>query len=349
VDNKIFSYFMMFAVVFLFLVGGQQGLAAQEASAARPSKKTGDDSRSSAAVKRFETWLQQAGVAGSNSTEKSAEDEGRKSGIDSAQMVREKAVRDKAFNSVVKQVLPMSPNQIRSMRKLLDNSQRAAAEMPGVPPKPVSSTLQVFLAPGSQPPAIRMSQGFITSAVFVDNAGAPWPVESYVIGNPKGFNIQWDRTSNILMIQPLVAYSYANLAVRLVGLPTPVMLTLVPGQREVDYRVDLRVEGFGPKSAGAGRGSAPPSNDNATLMGVLDGIGPSGSTKMQVAGGDGQAWLVGKKLYLRTSLTLLSPGWLWAMHSPDGTHAYLLSATPSILVSKFGEPVELKIKGHDEI
>ena len=62
-------------------------------------------------------------------------------------------------------------------------------------------------------------------------------------------------------------------------------------------------------------------------------------------GADAQAWLIGQTMYLRTRLTVLSPGWIGKMVSPDGTLAYELPRTSSVLVSRYGEPVELKIEG----
>ena len=58
-----------------------------------------------------------------------------------------------------------------------------------------------------------------------------------------------------------------------------------------------------------------------------------------------QAWLLGDKLFLRARLTVLSPGWSGTMVSPDGMHAYELPMTSSILVSRYGEPAEIRIEG----
>jgi intracellular multiplication protein IcmK len=50
-------------------------------------------------------------------------------------------------------------------------------------------------------------------------------------------------------------------------------------------------------------------------------------------------------MYLRTRLTLLSPGWVGRMVSPDGMMAYELQKTSSVLVSQYGNPMTLKIEG----
>ena len=250
-----------------------------------------------------------------------------------------------AFDMMMQQNMPMSPQQVVKLHQQIDTAQRAAAVPATVPPKPVSTTLMVNLAPGTTPPAVRLSQGYVSSLVFVDSTGSPWPIATFDIGNPKALNVQWDGKSNILLLQAISPYSNGDIVVRLVGLPTPVTLQLVAGQRVVDYRVDIHVSGLGPNTKELPIGTRLPNSANQLLLSVLDGVAPPGSKSLNVIGADAQAWLMGETLYLRTRLTLLSPGWMGKMVSPDGMQAYELPRTSSILVSRYGEPAELKIEG----
>ena len=250
-----------------------------------------------------------------------------------------------AFNGLLKQNIPLSPRQIVQLHQEVDASQRAAAIPASIPPKPVSTTLMVNLAPGTTPPAVRLAQGYVSSLVFVDSTGTPWPIASFDIGNPKAVNIQWDGKSNVLLLQAVAAYSDGNMVVKLVGLPTPVTLELVAGQRVVDYRVDIHVSGIGPNTKDVPVGEQLPNSANQLLLGVLDGVAPPGSRQLTVHGADSQAWLMGEKMYLRTRMTVLSPGWMGKMVSPDGMQAYELPKTSSVLISRYGEPAELKIEG----
>jgi intracellular multiplication protein IcmK len=250
-----------------------------------------------------------------------------------------------AFDTLLQQNMPLTPQQVIQLRQQIDRAQRAAATPPSIPPKPVSSTIMVNLAPGTTPPAIRLAQGYVTSLVFVDSASQPWPIAAFDIGNPKAVNIQWDGKSNILLLQAVASYSDGDIVIRLVGNPTPITLEIVSGQRVVDYRVDLHISGIGPNTKEVPIGTGLPNSANQLLLGVLDGIAPAGSKSLAVRGADAQAWLLGDKLYLRTRLTLLSPGWVGTMVSPDGMHAYELPKTSSVLVSRYGEPAELKIEG----
>jgi intracellular multiplication protein IcmK len=114
----------------------------------------------------------------------------------------------------------------------------------------------------------------------------------------------------------------------------------------VDYRTDIHVSGLGPNSKDLPTGTALPDSANQLLLGVLDGIAPAGSRPLTVkGGGDCLAWLLGDKMYLRTRLTVLSPGWVGRMVSPDGMIAYQIQKSSSVLVSRYGQPIELKIEG----
>lgn len=252
---------------------------------------------------------------------------------------------DAAFRTMIQQNMPLSPRQVVRLHQLIDQSQRAAAIPATVPPRPVSSTLMVNLAPGTTPPAIRLAQGYVTSLVFVDSAGSPWPIASYDLGDAKTSNIQWDGKSNILLVQALLPYGDSDMVVRLAGMPTPVVLELVSGQKVVDYRTDIHVPGFGPNSKDLPVENRVPAAASPALLSVLDGVAPSGSVALPVRGGDCEAWQLGDKMYLRTRMTVLSPGWLARMTSPDGMIAYEMQPGSSVLVSRYGEPVLLKIEG----
>ena len=84
------------------------------------------------------------------------------------------------------------------------------------------------------------------------------------------------------------------------GLNTPIMLTLLPGQRAVDYRVDLRIPGLGPNAMPSIMPEALPGASNPVLLDVLNGIPPQGSRTLRIQGRDCSVWLWNGKLYLRT-------------------------------------------------
>ncbi len=263
---------------------------------------------------------------------------------DTSSATRGPTLRDEAFKQLLDKISPLTPDQIIQMKRQQDKTEQAVATTPNTPPRPVSSTLTIDLSPGVTPPVIRLSAGFVTSLVFVDSTGQPWPISDYSLGNPKNFNIQWDKKTNTLFIQSTSAYSSANLAIRLATLDTPVMLSLVSGQREVDYRVDLQVQGSGPNALPPIAGDNTP-GVSTSLLSVLDGVPPPNSQELEVSGGYGRAWLSQGKLLFRTQLTVLSPAWSATVSSPDGTRVYEMAKTTLILASQNGKPIKIELKG----
>lgn len=258
---------------------------------------------------------------------------------------QEKVIDDIAFHNTERQLFPLEPEKIVKLREKYEKSELAKNQSADTPPKPTATSQFVNLSPGSTPPVIRLSQGFVSSLVFLDSTGAPWPIAAYDLGNPGAFNIQWDKVSNTMMIQSNKLYTYGNLAVRLQGLNTPVMLTLIPGQKAVDYRVDLRIQGIGPNADNAPVEEGLPQSASEVLLHVLDGVPPPGSKRLVVSGGDARAWLFNSQMYVRTNLTILSPGWIGSMTSADGMHAYEMPKSPVILVSWHGKVMQLKVEG----
>lgn len=254
------------------------------------------------------------------------------------------ALNKAAFGSMTQAMLPMTPEQIQRLRALFNQTQAAAAATPGTPPRPTISSQYVKLEPGATPIVVRLAQGYVTTVAFLDSTGQPWPVDNYDIGNPQSFNIQWDKKSNLLMIQATALYSVGNLAVQLQGLSTPVMVTLISGQKAVDYRIDLRIPGNGP-NAKALLGRALPDSADPILLNILEGVAPQGSTSLKISGGPAQAWYSGNHLYLRTRLTLISPAWISTMSSPDGMKAYEMPKTSLILGFQDGQSIQLKVEG----
>lgn len=251
-------------------------------------------------------------------------------------IITDSSMYDQAFSGLVNQLLPMNPDQIAKLRDVFSATQIAASTPAGVPPKPTTTSVQVSLSPQAAPPVIRLGAGYITSLVFMDSSGQPWPIAAYSIGDPTAFNIQWDKKGNTLLVQSLSLYKRSNLAVMLKDLNTPVMLTLMAGQGAIDYRVDLRVPGVGPNAVLVQDGGLPDAA-NAVLLEVLNGVPPAGSKELKVSGGECQGWILGDKLFLRTGLDVISPAWKSIMSSIDGTHAYELQPTPIILALHRGK------------
>lgn len=251
--------------------------------------------------------------------------------------------RDIAFEQLLNDMYPLTPEQVLEMRDRYEDSKRAEVASFMTPPEPTITSTFVKLAPGAVPPVVRLAEGFVSTLVFLDSTGSPWPIKSYNIGDPVAFNLQWNRVDNVIAIQAKTLFKYGNLVVRLEKLDTPVVITLLPGQQKVDYRRELRVQGYGPK-AKAHTGDMYPDKENSVLLGVLDGVPPVGSLPIEATEGSVDAWVMGGRMYIRTRNKIVSPAWVSSVRSADGMYAYEMNATPTILISKKGAVTTVNFK-----
>jgi intracellular multiplication protein IcmK len=263
-----------------------------------------------------------------------------------------KAINHEAFNNLLHTMLPLSPNQIHKLHTDYNISQKAAAQYPGArPPKATSSLVQVDLSPGSTPPVVRLQKGMTSTIVFVDATGQPWPITSYSSSVTASVSTAASSPRNVIVLSPSKTYNSSNMAVTLSGLNTPVMLQLISGQNTVDYRMDLRIPARGPNATEDYMDV--PSAGSPFLLSILDGVPPQGAKALAVVGSDGsnanstcQAWKIGDEMFVRTRMTLLSPGFVSKIQSGDGTNAYEMpSFAPTLLMMRNGQVININIGG----
>ena len=263
-------------------------------------------------------------------------------------------VSQEAYKRVVKGISPLSTGQIKEMREVFNEINKASSYTGGTPPTPLTSSIIVDLSTGSTPPVIRLAAGYVTTVMFIDSTGQPWPIKAYDIGNPNHFNVAWNQSTageksgdsmlNTLMIQAMTQYREGNLAVMLRGMNTPVIFTLVPGQKVVDYRVDVQVPRLGPNAKS--QVTQLPMTANPQLLDILNNIPPAKAVKQNVTGGDAKVWSLGKTYFVRTPLTIVSPAWVSKMSGADGhVNAYELPKASVLLAMDNGRIVRLNVGG----
>jgi len=234
--------------------------------------------------------------------------------------------------------------QIKMIHKKLDERERAAYSQPTTPSRPMTRSVDLDLSPGSTPPVIRVSprNGAIIS--FSDVTGAPWPIENQENFAKKTFDVDVPiKKGAMLSVSSRGDYGDGNIAVFLKGLDTPITLTVLGGQRETDYRVDIRLPLKGPGAKPQIISTGTSDDFDPALSDILDGLPPSGATEVHVTGGHARAWLYKGNLYLRTTMLLMSPAWRGKYSSSDGTFAYRLDPTPIVLVSDDGKEIQLTV------
>lgn len=254
------------------------------------------------------------------------------------------------FADVLDTQMPLSEGQVRELNRQADKIKKARSARPDVMPSPVSQTLSISLAPGKASQVVRLAANMVTTLVFTDVTGAPWPIAKIIMGNDSAFGVPEGIESlntNMLPIFVKEEYGTTNLTILLKDAPAPIVMTLVTGQREVDYRLDLTVQARGPNakapvmSDSFGEGTAV----STDLVAILDGIAPSGSTLLRTSHPEVQAWAYGKKVYVRTRMNLLSPRNLNSASSADGTKVYEIVQTPVVMVLSGGKVISVSLAG----
>jgi intracellular multiplication protein IcmK len=227
-----------------------------------------------------------------------------------------------------------APDDVHAVRRAADGYQRALRD--GPEPKEITANPLIRLDAAERPPAVEGEPGYITTLGFFDATGAPWPIADLLGAG------EWDvpkpqEGAHIVRMKPNVVGARGNISVQLVGLATPVVLTLHSGAGKVHSRYDARISKNGPNAVPAmiARRASVTAGSEALLR-VLAGASPDGGVPLEltVGGGGGsvdgeRAWKVGDTLWLRGPLELLAPGFTDIQPS-EGVTVYTLPWTPLI-------------------
>lgn len=274
-------------------------------------------------------------------------------------------VRSQAFEAALQGLLPLRPEEVRILLERFDRTQESVTTPIYPPPKPLTVVETITMDPGSVPVTIKTGLGHVTTVNFIDLTGTPWPVQNItwagefeVIETTVSAEATEDEDgrkrggTNVLRITPRNEYARGNISIRMIGLDTPIIMMLTTDRDEVHYRFDAVVPQNGPFAEipiidqgitlAAGR---------ADISGLLHGMIPNSAKKLNVAGVDGRTSAYGYngQTYLRTPLTLLSPGWSNSMTSADGMRVYEIRNTPIVLLSDKGKMVRAQISDREEL
>lgn len=286
----------------------------------------------------------------------------------------EALTRKEAFDAALQGLLPLKPGEIRELLEHFDRTQESV-EVPVHPyPKPEVTVETISLDPGAKPLTIKVAHGHVTTVNFVDTSGAPWPVENitwagnFEVVETEGTGEGDAKYSNILRISPESEFAYGNMSIMMIGLRTPIIMTLESSRDIVHYRFDAIIPEEGPfaevpiinnQSQGGGLNSRDPfvsesyliSAGDENITSVLEGIIPPGGQRLAVSGVDGRtsAYRFNGLTYIRTPHTLLSPGWNSSMTSADGMHVYAMEDAPVLILSDNGRTVRARISDRKDI
>lgn len=261
--------------------------------------------------------------------------------------------RKEAFDRALNQLMPLKPHEIRKLLEHFDRTKESVA-VPVYPnPKPEVAVKTLSLDPGSKPAVVKVASGHVTTLNILDVSGAPWPIEDISwAGDFDVIESSAAQGSHILRISPSSEFAYGNMSIRLLELKTPVIITLETSRDIVHYRFDAIIPEYGPLGEAPliekGLGISAGSED---ISHILEGVPSSGARRLEVSGVDGRtsAYAKGGKVYVRTPLTLLSPGWSSSVSSADGMKVYEIDSVSVLLLSDNGQMVRAHLAEKEDM
>lgn len=248
------------------------------------------------------------------------------------------------FKEVADRTLGLTPDQIRSLREMLESRAIAASEEAKPSAKMVNEAVEVSLSPDAPSRTIRVKTGVVTTINILDMTGEPWPVENYIGGHRSVAIDRFDGPKgSMFTINPTAFFVRTNLTLKLKGHNSPIVFEILPGQNEVDYKKDFMLKGLGPNAKVSG--SNLPTVDNEALLSLLQGVAPEGSKALKVNTTELKAWRgANGRMYVKTRLSIASPAWISSVRASDGTTAYEMMPAGVILVMWNGEMKSVNIE-----
>lgn len=250
----------------------------------------------------------------------------------------------------------LSPEEIKQIKDMWEQMRRVQETPVGDQPKPEISTVNLDLSPGSTPPVVRISSSTGVIMDFMDASGKPWMIDHAINMSANEIDLEGKpfdpkHPQNSVFAKAKRYGSVGNVAVFLRNLSTPVIVTLLAGQKSVDYRVDFRVPAYLGNSDGVQYVHGQSNRFDNRLTSASMGITPSGC-KQSISSVDGvMAWSCGEaEQIIRTNGILLSPATLDGekMTGLDGTNVYLIPKSPVVSVAVGGSIKNVEIKNFED-
>lgn len=249
------------------------------------------------------------------------------------------------FNKSIEKNFPMTPEMIQKYREIYDANQKALYDRPE--PKGRVDAGFISLQPGETPPQLTVSPGIASVIGFYDVTGQPWPIDQYILGDGKNFQVvQVGKDASSIAVTPLRNFGWTNIIVALKDEAKPVVMNVKVSDAQVQYRHDVQIMSSGPnaKPNMANTDSTVEEAGSPMLLNVLSGVDlPKTAKPVRVEGVDARAWLIGEKLYIRSKSPMLSPSWLASMSGPDNVRVYMIDSGPVALFSVNGTIVRADI------
>lgn len=267
---------------------------------------------------------------------------------------KEKFIDGVVNDKVEKQFLPFTEDEaLQIKKKLMDREKQLNA--PASTPDVMFRSLNIDPSAPYQDQTIFLSPNYVSTLLIFDKMGNPWPIEKYVLALSDKLYSDNINSNTMVLSSKKLNYGRGNVVISLKDLKTPIILSIEISPNKIDYKTDIRLNSFGPNS----QPTVFKNDKDLSYLGkfakedaysMLDGITPEGGKYIKRPTSlDGvEAWANGKTLYVRTKDILISPSLLPTeyskMQSADGTYLYTVPNISVLVLSRNGQPVQVKVE-----
>lgn len=237
-----------------------------------------------------------------------------------------------------------TPEELSAIKKLWSEMREIQEKPTETPPRPTISMVNLDLSPGSTPPVVRLSNKTGAVLTFMDANGNEWPIQ--LIRNLSSNEIDVEEKpafegQSSLFVKAKKTIGIGNIAVLLKDFKTPIVITLLAGQKDADYRVDFRV----PAILGGKEIIPLPSHLDERLVPSVMGITPAGCQKTGTDNSLVMAWTCQEELIIRANGILLAPAPIDGKKiiGQSNTGAWIIPKTPVISMLIGGQVVNVRL------
>lgn len=253
---------------------------------------------------------------------------------------------DQAYKDSVHNLLPLSAKQIKDFRSRLKSTQKAVHQRKPAALHSASKVLR--LEPGAPTPTIRITPGYVSDIVFLDQTGAPWPITSIALGDGSAFDVQHPniKAKNLLTISAKGRHRDSDLSITLKGWATPIIVRLKTDPQKTNALTSFRADQKGPNATQQVVGPPVENTVGNTMMAFLDNVPPEKATSLNTHGGSGQpiqAWYYNHQLFVRTRQAAVWPAWKSVAKGAGGVRVYEMPQESYLMLSENGQTQTIQL------
>lgn len=255
-------------------------------------------------------------------------------GRTSADDVPTSKLSDRAFEALLEEMYPTSPDQLKRLHQtkqaldnvLYDNKQ----------PLALTDIVPVSTKPGSKPVEILVAPFHTSTINVIDSTGQPWPITSIMHGNDTDYRVakvDGHVYANIVRVDPKREVGTTNINISLADLPTTITVTMKNDTDKYHPSPILQIDKEGPQAKAHPVFSVDNIASDSILKDIVLGIAPENYEKMQTSDSNVEAWRFNGSLFIRTIYNPSSPLPRGMHHGPGGYTAYRLNDMPILVMT----------------